>query len=334
MKTTQRRKTLLVVLVTAFLFVCQAGWAQQAIDKRVSVNLHSVKVTQLFNELNKQTGINLAYNADEVGKLPLITVVEKDVTVREVLDKVMPQIGCIYQAKGNVVTITKKSQKAVRKITGTIVDDSGEPLVGATVQVVGKNKFGVADQNGRFTIDDVSGDDKLQVSYLGMKTMTVPARNGQITMVSDNQIGEVVVTGLMNFDAKNFTGNASVYNGDELKVMGHENIIKSLALIDPSISLTENTEMGSDPNTMPKIRFRGESSFQGFEAIDRSGLVSDPNQPLFILDGYETSLERIVDLDTNRVESVTILKDAAAAAIYGARAANGVIVVKTKRRTA
>ena len=331
MKTTQRRKTLLVVLVTAFLFVCQAGWAQQAIDKRVSVNLHSVKVTQLFNELNKQTGINLAYNADEVGKLPLITVVEKDVTVREVLDKVMPQIGCIYQAKGNVVTITKKSQKAVRKITGTIVDDSGEPLVGATVQVVGKNKFGVADQNGRFTIDDVSGDDKLQVSYLGMKTMTVPARNGQITMVSDNQIGEVVVTGLMNFDAKNFTGNASVYNGDELKVMGHENIIKSLALIDPSISLTENTEMGSDPNTMPKIRFRGESSFQGFEAIDRSGLVSDPNQPLFILDGYETSLERIVDLDMNRVESVTILKDAAAAAIYGARAANGVIVVKTKR---
>ncbi|MBQ3827923.1 MAG: SusC/RagA family TonB-linked outer membrane protein, partial [Prevotella sp.] len=88
---------------------------------------------------------------------------------------------------------------------------------------------------------------------------------------------------------------------------------------------------GSDPNTMPKIRFRGESSFQGFEAIDKSGLVSDPNQPLFILDGYETTMERIIDLDMNRVESVTVLKDAAAAAIYGARAANGVIVVKTKR---
>ena len=64
--------------------------------------------------------------------------------------------------------------------------------------------------------------------------------------------------------------------------------------------------MGSDPNTMPKIRFRGESSFQGFESIDKSGLVNDPNQPLFILDGYQTTLEKIVDLDMNRVESDTI----------------------------
>lgn len=227
-----------------------------------------------------------------------------------------------------------QSVSGARTIKGKIVDANGDVLPGVTVSLKGSKAITVSDADGFYSLD-IPRDGVLVFSYLGMSDLQKPTKGSvsiNAVLMDDAQaIDEVVVTGLMDRDSKNFTGNASTYGGDELKALGHQNVLKSLSLIDPSISLAENTEMGSDPNTMPKIRFRGESSFQGFESIDKSGLVSDPNQPLFILDGYETSLSRIVDLDMNRVESVTILKDAAASAIYGARAANGVIVVKTKR---
>lgn len=195
----------------------------------------------------------------------------------------------------------------------------------------------VTNVDGHYTITLPSKTDGLEFTYVGMQKQTIhiPDRGGPIkknvTMKNDNQLSEVLVTGLMNRDSKTFTGNAAVYKGDELQIVGRQNFLKSLSLLDPSLSLTENLDMGSDPNTMPEVRLRGESSFSGFKNIDKSGLQSDPNQPLFILDGYETTVDRVVDLDMNRIESVTILKDAAAGAIYGARAANGVIVVKTKR---
>lgn len=242
------------------------------------------------------------------------------------------------QTKKAASTPSNHSQNGVatgtRIIKGKVVDSDGTPLPGVSVSLKGTKIVTITDANGNYSIS-IPKEGNLVFSFLGMTDQQKPTQ-GKSTINSVMQddaqaISEVVVTGLMDRDSKNFTGNASTYNGDELKALGHQNVLKSLSLIDPSISLTENTEMGSDPNTMPKIRFRGESSFQGFESIDKSGLVNDPNQPLFILDGYETSLSRIVDLDMNRVESVTILKDAAASAIYGARAANGVIVVKTKR---
>ena len=228
MKKTQRRKTLLVLLTAALLMVCQAGWAQQAIDKKVSLNMHSVKVTQLFNELNKQTGINLAYNADEVGQLPLITVVQREATVKQVLDEIMPKIGCTYQVKGNVVTITKKSNDGSRRISGKVVDETGEPLIGATIAVVDKNKFAATDINGNFYIDDIAANDRLQISYLGMKTIITSASNGVITLVSNNTIDEVIVNGIYTRKAESYTGSASSVSGKELMRVGNQNLFQSL----------------------------------------------------------------------------------------------------------
>lgn len=110
--------------------------------------------------------------------------------------------------------------------------------------------------------------------------------------------------------------------------VGNQNLISSLKNLDPTFQIVENLEMGSDPNAMPNLKLRGETSFniQG----DYEG---NQNQPLFILDGFETTLEKVIDLDMNRIQSVTLLKDAAAKAIYGSKAGNGVVVIQVEELT-
>lgn len=109
-------------------------------------------------------------------------------------------------------------------------------------------------------------------------------------------------------------------------MIGNQNILQSLKALDPAFNIMENNQYGSDPNRTPDIEIRGKTSIVGM----KEEFGEDPNQPLFILDGFETTLETIMDLSLDRVASVTLLKDAASTAIYGAKAANGVVVVETK----
>ena len=136
---------------------------------------------------------------------------------------------------------------------------------------------------------------------------------------------EVVVTGIFTRKKESFTGSASTYTASELKTAGTQNILQSLKTLDPSFAILDNTLYGSDPNRLPNMEIRGKSSMLGM----RDELEADPNQPLFILDGFESSLSVINDMDINRIASITILKDAASTAIYGSKAANGVVVVET-----
>ena len=138
---------------------------------------------------------------------------------------------------------------------------------------------------------------------------------------------EVVVTGIFERKSESFTGSATTYKKEDLKMMGSQNILQSLRTLDPSFHITPNNEFGSDPNKLPDIDIRGKTSIVNL----KEDYAVDPNQPLFILDGFEVYLQTIVDLNMERVASVTILKDAASTAIYGSRAANGVVVVETKR---
>ncbi|WP_337480068.1 TonB-dependent receptor plug domain-containing protein, partial [Prevotella sp.] len=163
---------------------------------------------------------------------------------------------------------------------------------------------------------------------VGLKPQRV-TYNGQasakVVMVDDvNELGDVVVTGVVNKMKNSFTGSAATFSGDQLKNVGTQNAIASLKTLDPSFNVLDS-EFGSDPNRMPNIEIRGKSSL----ISTRDELAEDPNQPLFILDGFESSLQAIYDLDMNRIASITILKDAASTAIYGSKASNGVVVVET-----
>ncbi len=168
-------------------------------------------------------------------------------------------------------------------------------------------------------------------SFIGMETQEVAVDGKkELKIVMEEAvetIQEVVVTGIFNRKKDSFTGASATFDGEQLKSVGTQNVIASLKTLDPSFNVLENNAFGSDPNKLPDIEIRGKSSL----ISTRDELSEDPNQPLFILDGFESSLEAIYNLDMTRVASITILKDAASTAIYGSKASNGVVVVETIR---
>lgn len=228
------------------------------------------------------------------------------------------------------------AQTGNRDIYGIVRDDTGEPLPGATItNVKGKQDretFAVVtDVNGHFKLTLSSDVKQLEVSYIGYVSKTVTLTNKasyEITLTSNSQaIGEVVVNGAFTRKANTFTGAVTTLKAEDLQRVGNTNVLQSLKNLDPSFLQIENLAMGSNPNALPDFQLRGSSTI----ASVQGEYASSANQPLFILDGFETELTKILDLDMNQVESVTTLKDATAKSIYGAKAANGVIVIETKR---
>lgn len=150
------------------------------------------------------------------------------------------------------------------------------------------------------------------------------------------EVEEVVVTGYATIRKSSFTGAYTEVKREELLKVSQGNVIAALQVFDPSLRIMENNEMGSDPNTLPEFYVRGRSGISGVSELEvlqsetsEYALTANPNLPVFILDGYEVSAEKIYDMDPNLIENITILKDAAATAIYGSRAANGVIVIES-----
>lgn len=234
-----------------------------------------------------------------------------------------PDIYSQQTGAGTAGYATSKSS-----ITGFVFDAEGEPLPGVTVKVPKKNIATVTDINGAFSIHGNTGD-IVTFSYIGKKPVEIKAVIGhhmRVILEDDTEsFSEVVVTGIVNKDKNSFTGSASTFSAEELKSVGVQNPLASLAALDPAFNMLTNDLAGSDPNNMPDINIRGKSSVIG----ERDDAVNDPNQPLFIVDGFESTLEAVFNMDVNRIESMTILKDAASTAIYGSKAANGVVVVET-----
>lgn len=234
-------------------------------------------------------------------------------------------------------SVSQAADEDVVVLKGNVIDGNDRsPLIGVSVLIDNKatGATGVTtDVDGNFTLRvPVSGCD-VTFSYIGYEKL-VRHFNGKnassfakITLQEKaNEIKDVVVTGVYRRKKESFTGSSTTFNGDELKQVGAQNVLQSLKTLDPSFKIMENNLTGSNPNQMPDIEIRGKSSVVGL----KEEYGTDPNQPLFILDGFETTLETIMNLNMNRVASVTLLKDAASTAIYGSKAANGVVVVETK----
>ena len=224
---------------------------------------------------------------------------------------------------------------ASREARGKVVDERRQPIPGVSVRLGGTSMGTATDVDGKFKLLVPVDTATLVVSFIGMKTEVVKIprlkageEQKELTIVlreEDVKLEDVVVTGIFTRKKESFTGSASTYSAAELKTMGTQNILQSLKTLDPAFAILEDNQFGSDPNRLPNMEIRGKSSMLGL----RDELDADPNQPLFILDGFESTLAAINDLDINRVASITILKDAASTAIYGSKAANGVIVVET-----
>ncbi|MCA5006683.1 SusC/RagA family TonB-linked outer membrane protein [Sphingobacterium bovistauri] len=224
-------------------------------------------------------------------------------------------------------------------ISGRIVDsESKAPLVGVSVKIDGSKNSATSNKEGDYTIYGDVAPNKITFTFLGYKTKVISLKEKMTVLnveleTDSKNIDEVVVTGMFERKKESFSGIAKTVSGEELRMIGTQNVVQSLRSLDPSFILVENNLGGSDPNRLANIELRGKTSVSNVDQngalIDQTGL--NPNLPLFILNGFESSLREITDLDINRILSVTILKDAASAAIYGARSANGVVVVETIR---
>src|SRR6188768_3901521 len=244
-------------------------------------------------------------------------------------------------------------EKTIAVVKGVVKNEAGEVLAGATVTIKGTKIFITTKNDETFELKNVPEGSVLTVSYVGHVRTEIKLKPGQadvtIKMASSTAVlSEVVVNnGLYKRPAGNFTGAAKTYTGDQLKSVNPSNVLQALAVVDPSVRIEQNNVLGSDPNQLPIIQIRGQNNLpintQGGATasatpVSNGDIMStyllNPNQPLIILDGFQTTLQTIYGMDINRIASITVLKDAAATTVYGSKAANGVIVVETKQPVA
>lgn len=307
-----------------------------------------------FKKIEKLTGYRIMYAYDDVKTFKAqAKPTAKD--IHKALAQVIGSLPLTYNIEGKFVSIGRKSAELpdiafsskVKEgntvvLQGRVVDTHGDGLPGVTVQVIDNHKIAtVTDTDGSFVLQMARGKAvNVNFSFIGMKSEQYvfncrqDFRNLVIKMRDDAAaLKEVVVTGMFNKRRETYTGAAKTVTSEELKLAGNSNLLSSLANIDPSFNIVTNDLIGSDPNQMPDVTMRGSTAL-GTDVksmqTNASSKVSS-NLPLFIMDGFEVSLERFNDLDENQVESITLLKDASATALYGTRGANGVVVITTKK---
>jgi TonB-linked SusC/RagA family outer membrane protein len=339
-----RRGAVWLLLATApagllsSLSLMPAGvYAQTPATPGITLDVRNISVPALLNEIRKQAGLRFIYDQEELKKLPPVTMKVKNATLDDVLRKALVNSTLSWNMQNGVLVIKRSTpsptvmpvETAPQQVTvsGVITDENKVALNKATIQDLRAHTGVLSDESGRFEIT-ASPDAVLHISYIGMEPQMVHLKGRttvNIALVSRTNTKEFVVTGMFTRKKESFTGASATYTGGELKTVGNQNVLQSLKTLDPSFVIVENNMVGANPNTMPNIEIRGKSSLISVQ----SQSSANANQPLFILDGFETSLQVINDLDMNRVAAITVLKDAASTALYGARAANGVVVIET-----
>ena len=220
----------------------------------------------------------------------------------------------------------------LRVATGVVVDKkTGEPLISVNVAVWsgGRLVTGTStDYEGKFKIISPVIDFELRISYVGyneakFRSVDQDMQDLRVELTEEsNTLNEVVVTGFVSKNKETFTGSATEISGVELRQVSGTNLISAISALTPGMAMVQNTSQGSNPNHTPELVLRGMSSF--------SNSGQQVNQPTIILDGTEITMQDLYDLDINEVENITVLKDASATALYGSKAANGVIVITRK----
>ena len=329
-----RMNYLFCLLVLGALSVSAEVYSQNGL---VSLKMKDVSLVKVFNEITKQTGYDFLYNYDLVQNKGTVDVNAKMVDLKDFLHDLLKGKNLGFEFRDGAIIVRGESVRLddqkikSRTIKGIVRDKTtGDPLPGATVKIKGTSVGTATNMEGKFELTVADNFIALEVSFIGYGTVEVTVgKREQLEVLLEaesSKMDEVVVTGVYTRKKESFTGSSQTYKAEELKSVGNQNLIQSLKVLDPAFAVLESNEFGSDPNRLPDLEIRGKSSIVGL----KEQFGEDPNQPLFILDGFETTLRTIMDLSMDRIASVTILKDAASTAIYGAKAANGVVVVETK----
>lgn len=333
------RNLFLFILLSASSVWAKGSYSQET---QLKLNVKNGTLESIFNQITRQSQLEFFYNTNALDVKQKVDLSKKTGTLDEILKEILGD-KYRYRIKDQYILISEvepemQAEKKSVTINGQVRDRKGAVIPGVTVLLKGTTLGTATDMNGEFKITVPEQPEIiLQFSFIGMKNKDVEYKGEpalKIVLEEDvAEMEEVIVTGIFTRKAESYTGAAVTITQDQLKRVGNQNIFQSLRNLDPSLVISDNLDFGSDPNKLPDMKLRGTSSFPGADdGLDLKGnYMNKPNQPLFILDGFEASVEKIFDMDMNRVESVTILKDASAKALYGSKAANGVVVIETKR---
>lgn len=360
------KKILTMMKFTAIMMlVCCLHVSANTRSQTVTLSGKDIPLGKVFQAIKKQTGFVVFGNASLLKQSRNVSISVTNMPLRAFLDSVFKQQPITYRIVDRTIIISAKTTGAVTPsspgtvpgethqqnvlqelpfvtVTGVVVAEDGAPISGTSIKIKGTNTGVASDAMGKFTIN-AQIDQVLVFSHVSMAVMEVKVKdfpaNGRIIMKpKDATLENVVVTGYGNFRKESFTGTYTQVSKADIQKITPNNLIGALQVFDPSFRIMQNINMGSNPNVLPEFYIRGQSGFPGVKELDRIqggssisqfSLRNNPNIPIFIMDGFEITVEKVYDMDINRIANITILKDAAATALYGSRASNGVVVIET-----
>ena len=321
---------LLRMKLTFVLVFCMLVQMFAAVNAQtVTLKKQNASLEEIIWELKEQTKFVFLYSSADVATVKGIDIDMQNSQIDAILKKCLEGTDLQFVKENNAIIIRQANGKTAvpqvqsRKITGKVIDEDGNPLPGVAVLIEGTTIGVATDMDGKYDLTCPEMKDiVLKFSYIGMKPKSVVVGNKtvvDVTLESDSQeMDEVVVTGLLNRRKSGFAGTTTVISKQELAKVSTGNIFTTISTLDAGFKIEENNLDGSNPNKLPDFTIRGKGSFQ-----------NGSTAPIFILDGFEVTSQKVFDMDINRIESITLLKDASATILYGSRASNGVIVIET-----
>lgn len=360
-------KILLVMRLTIFFLTMALMHAHASgVAQTITLAGKDLTLKQVFAGIEKQTGYVLFSTKGTLNDTKPVSVTVRDMPLRDFLNVVLKDQPLSYVISGKTIHLARKVEAKIiyatrdslaqpleqvaeaEPITGRVLDSTGAPLAGATISIKGK-KTVTADVKGNFTIDAEPGD-VLVASFVGhapssyrvrKDTKTVTFSLSPVVAVQEN----IVITGIFNKPKESYTGATRVVTEKEIREFQGRNLFVTLGNIDPSFYVVTNNTIGSNPNRVPEIQLRGIRNLPNldqFQAGNSAGSLALRDQqfqyqsaalnaPLIIMDGFPITLQRMMDLNVNEIQNVTLLKDGSATALYGSQGANGVIVITTKQ---
>lgn len=357
-KRSLRFTKILALFLLLVFFNSTAGLYSQ--EKGITIKLKNTPLKNVFDEIEKKSNYIFLLSGNLGNELERkVTVDARSKPIEDILNSVIAKTDLKYEIVDRQVIIYKKTEPLTTDprrrieteqqhpggrllVEGLIADEEGIPLIGVNVVAENTTIGTVTDEKGRFSIA-VPVNATLCFTYIGyitQKNLITEQIFLDIRMKEDVQaLDDVVITGYAPVRKESFTGSITQIKKEDLLRVSTGNIVNAIQAFDPSFRLMDNLSAGSNPNVLPEFYMRGQSGLPGVKELDmlqssdvsQFSLKTNPNTPIFILDGFEVGVEKIFDLDLTRISSITLLKDASSSAIYGSRAANGVVVIETVR---
>ena len=337
-----RRKSLLIMRMCV-LFLLFFNFSLSAVtfsqQKKVSINLEKVTLKTVFDEIQRQTGYYFVFNSQQAKQIGSVSVQVDGQSVEKVLNDLLQDTGLSYKFEDNIIVIAPDEQEKEQPVLkGKVIDEKNVPLPGVTILVKGTKNGVTTDSKGNFSIR-LHMNDTLVISFIGMETRYfhyTGQKEAKITLKEDKQeLAEIVVTGYQIIEKRNLTSSIFSVKGEDIMEPANNTLDKMLQGKIPGMSVMQ---MSSTIGAAPKIRIRGSSSILGNRepvwVLD--GVILNDPVPLDVtelnsMDKINLIGNAISGLNPEDIDRIDVLKDASATAIYGVKAANGVIVITTKR---